>query len=320
MGESDLRPFFIIGSPRSGTTLLRFMLSSHSRLAVPDETGFLPFLDCDPQRLLDAAEMEEVLRRIGRLNRFWQDLVPDVAAFHAALPEPRLPYLLDALYRQQCLPKRAARWGDKTPLYVRYIPQLLAIFPAAQFVHVVRDGRDASLSAREKWGHNQRYMDIYYLMRGWQRTMQAGQAAAASLPARQFYTLRYEALAADPQMALRGVADFLGEPFEPAMLAHEALARQVGGGIDAHVEVQSAVHGRSVNRWQREMTPFEKRLADDVLGDTLLAWGYPLAGSGPFTFAEHLRAAALKAKFLLTDTTRSALYRLGILTLNRNRR
>jgi hypothetical protein len=314
------RPFFIVGSPRSGTTLLRFMLSSHSRLYVPDETGFLPFLRCDPDQQLSIAETEQVLDRIGRLNRFWKDNIDDVNAFRASLPEPRLPYLLDALYRQRGRLSPADRWGDKTPLYIRYIPRLLAIFPGTQFIHVVRDGRDASLSARAKWGAGHRYMDIYYLLRNWGHSIDAGRRARQALPPTQFFELHYEALVADPHPALRAVCDFLGEPFEPAMLQHTELARSTGGGLDEHTEVQQPVHARSVDRWQCEMTPFEKRLADDLIGGTLREFGYAPADEGPLTAADRLHKARLALKFTLTNTTRTLLYRTGLLTLNRNRR
>ena len=177
MAQPDIRPFFIIGHPRSGTTLLRFMLSSHPRLHVPDETGFLPFLGVDPRAELDRDGVTAVLRRVGELNRGWAGLVAEVEPFRAALPGATLPFVLDALYRRQMLPMQKPRWGDKTPLYVQYIPQIAAIFPQAQFIHVIRDGRDAALSARAKWGREKRYMDLSYLLRNWVRNVGAGQAA-----------------------------------------------------------------------------------------------------------------------------------------------
>lgn len=314
-------PFFIVGSPRSGTTLLRFMLSSHSRLYVPDETGFLPFLPGDGPRPLSPDEVAQVLARIGRLNRFWAGMVTDLDAFYAALPQPPLlPDVVDALYRQRIAGHGAVRWGDKTPLYVRYVPQLLALFPEAQFIHVVRDGRDATLSAREKWGAQTWYMDAYYLLRNWVRNVEAGRAAQAQLGAAQMLTLRYERLVAEPEAALRGVCTFLGEAFEVQMLTPQRLATAVGGGPDAHVEAQEAIHRRSVGRWRREMTPFEQKMADAVAGPTLRAWDYPLAERGPLSGAERLRLAALALKFAATDSARTLLYRLGVLTLNRNRR
>ena len=316
----SLRPFFVVGSPRSGTTLLRFMLASHSRLCIPDETGFLPFLRCDPNDDLDAEEIDKLLLRIGQLNRFWRGLITDVPAFRESLAEPRLAYILDALYRLQCQAQPAARWGDKTPLYVRYLPRLLKIFPQAQFIHVIRDGRDASLSARAKWGAVHPYMDIYYLLRNWQRNVHTGMMAAQKLTSSQYFSLHYEDLVTEPETEIKRLCDFLGETFEPAMLAHDGLARKTGGGIDAQVEVQASIHTRGRQRWRREMTPFESRLADYLLGDTLLKLGYSRADVGQLTLKDRLLTAPLASKFLLTDSTRSVLYRMGILTLNRNRR
>lgn len=140
-------PFFIVGHPRSGTTLLRFILARHPAFAIPDETGFLPFLDVDPRKELSAAAVTALLQRIGHLNRYWEGLVEDEAAFYVGLPRPVLPNILDALYRRK-LPQEVDRWGDKTPLYVQYIPEIQVIFPEAQFIHLIRDGRDAALSAR----------------------------------------------------------------------------------------------------------------------------------------------------------------------------
>ena len=72
------------------------MLSSHSRLYVPGETGFIPFLRCDSNQRLSQEDVAGVLARISRLNRFWAGMVPDVAAFYDVLPQPRLAIVLDA--------------------------------------------------------------------------------------------------------------------------------------------------------------------------------------------------------------------------------
>ena len=316
----DAPPFFIVGSPRSGTTLLRFMLSSHARLFVTDETGFLPFLRTDPDARLTRVEVRAVLDRIGRLNRFWSGMVRDVDAFCDALPEPRLRAVLDALYRIRIAAYGAVRWGDKTPLYVRYIADIDRLFPDARFVHVIRDGRDATLSALQKWGREKVYLDPYYLLKNWDRNVRAGQAAREMLGDGRYCEVRYEALVTRPEAVLREVCAFLGETFEPGMLDQTRLAALVGGGIDSHGEAQRPVTDARVGRWRTEMSSFQRKLADHLAGDTLEALGYPLSGAGPFTAAERLRLGALAAKFGLTDTTRTILYALGLLTLNRNRR
>jgi hypothetical protein len=317
------RPFFIVGHPRSGTTLLRFMLSSHPRLYVPDETGFLPFLEVNPQSPLDPPALAGLLRRVGQLNRFWDGLVSDEAAFYASLSKigpPTLPLVLDALYRLQA-PRGTARWGDKTPLYIQYLPQIDAIFPDAQIIHVIRDGRDAALSARAKWGRSRPYMDLSYLLRNWVRNVQTGRATGEQLGPRRYYEVRYEALVTDPAAALQELCRYLDEPYDAAMLDYRKLARREGGGIDAHVETQEALHSRSAGRWRREMTPFERKLAHTIAAPLLAELRYEAdEGLGPPTTAERLRMAWLSARFQALDALRTRLYHHGLRTLNHNRR
>jgi hypothetical protein len=318
--DSTLRPFFIVGHPRSGTTLLRFMLSSHPRLYVPDETGFLPFLATDPQVDLDRTAVASLLRRIGKLNRFWDGLVNDEAAFYAGLSRPALPIILDALYRRQ-IPPGTARWGDKSPLYVQYIPQIKAIFPRAQFIHVIRDGRDAALSARAKWGRSKPYMDISYLLHNWVRNVQSGQSAGDQLGPDRYYEVRYETLINNPEGTLQALCVFLGETYDPAMLDYRQEAQRAGGGIDAHVEPQAVLQSSSICRWQREMTRFERRLSQSVAGPLLAELGYtPDEELAPLTTADRLHLAWLSIRFQVLDSLRAWLYRRGSLTLNYNRR
>lgn len=316
------RPIFIVGHPRSGTTLLRFLLSSHPRIYIPEETGFLPFLvpDREIEADLSLARVEQILERIGRLNRLWRGLVPDVPGFYQALPEPKLRHLLDALYKQQVASRGAARWGDKTPLYVRYIPTLDRIFPTAQFIHLIRDGRDAALSAREKWPGRRPYMDPYYLLKHWVRNVETGRTAGRALGGGRYLELRYEALVQDPRSALVEVCTFLGETFHPHMLDHVPLARQVGPGPQDHVEVLQPISTASTGRWKGQMSPFEQKLADRLAAPTLRSLGYELAGLGPFSAGERTWGFFLAAKFLLLDSARRLLYALGLLTLNRGMR
>ena len=322
MTELAERPIFIVGHPRSGTTLLRFLLSSHPRIHIPEETGFLPFLakDREIEAELSLARVQQIVERIGRLNRLWQGLVTDVPAFYAALPEPKLRFVLDALYRRQIAEHGAARWGDKTPVYVRYMPTLDQIFPSAQFVHMIRDGRDAALSAREKWPDRRRYMDHYYLLKNWVRNVDAGQKAGRDLGPDRYLEVRYERLVQDPQPVLEEICSFLGETFQPAMLDHVQLARRIGPGPQGHVEVLQPISTASVGRWKTDLSPFDQKMADRLAGPTLLVLGYELAESGPLSAGDTARWLFLAARFRLVDGTRGLLYALGVLTLNRGMR
>lgn len=320
MTELLERPFFVVGHPRSGTTLLRFMLSSHPRLHIPEETGFIPFLVKDVNAPLGLEQVRSILARLGKLNYLWDHLVDDVPAFYRSLPEPRLTYLLDALYRQQIAEYGASRWGDKTPTYVGYIPLLNEIFPTAQFIHVIRDGRDATLSALAKWPERGRYMDSYYLLANWVRNVRAGREDGPALGPSRYLEVRYETLVEQPQQVLEEILAFLGEELHPGMLDHTRLARKLGPGPQDHVEVQQPISTASVQRWRTEMTPFDQKLANHIAGDLLEELGYQRAPVDALTAGEALRLFFLAGKFRLADTSRTLLYATGILSLNRDLR
>jgi hypothetical protein len=322
MTQLPEKPIFVVGHPRSGTTLLRFMLSSHSRIHIPEETGFIPFLV--PENLLTAdltqSQVENILLRIGQLNHLWRGMVNDPPTFYGALSEPKLSHILDALYRMQIAPHNAVRWGDKTPVYVRHVSTLNRLFPSAQFIHVIRDGRDATLSARAKWPERRLYMDTYYLLKHWLANVESGRRASRFLGEERYLEVRYESLVQQPQPTLERICAFLGETFEPAMLQHSQLARSIGPGPQHHVEVMQPVSTSSIARWQTEMSPFEQKMADRVAGESLQTLGYELAARGPLSVRGHLRLALLAIKFALTNSLRSLLYRFGALTLNRGMR
>jgi hypothetical protein len=124
----------------------------------------------------------------------------------------------------------------------------------------------------------------------------------------------------ETEATTRNICAFLGESFDPDMLDPTELAVRIGGGLDAHTEVQHPVSAGRCGRWVDEMSVFEKKLTDHLAGPMLESLGYPLARLGAFTGSEKLRVGYLAGKFLVNDTARTMLYRTGILTLNRNRK
>jgi hypothetical protein len=104
------------------------------------------------------------------------------------------------------------------------------------------------------------------------------------------------------------------------MLDYWRLARQEGGGVDNHVEVQAPIYQSSAGRWRREMTLFERQMSREVIGATLEQLGYPASTDPAMSMPSRWRLRLLAARFKILDSLRSSLYRLDILSLNRNRR
>ena len=245
-------------------------------------------------------------------------MVSDLNTFYSNLTIPTLPYILDALYRIKIAPFDARRWGDKTPAYIRYIPDLLKIFPKAYFIHVVRDGRDASLSAEKKWRRRHFYMDKTYLLKSWVEHIEQGQAAKAYLGSAQYLEIRYEILVTQPEKVLRNICYFINEDFHPAMLNHTPLARKTNADR-GHVEVRENLSVDSVQRWRKQFTDFEKKLADTIAGPTLDFLGYQRADLGKLTLSEKIKLAIYLFRFHIINFGRKILTGLGLLRINRGK-
>jgi hypothetical protein len=312
------RPFFIVGNPRSGTTLLRFILSSHSRIYIPEETGFLAHLQRYVGRELSRSEVDRLVVRLGRMNAEWQGLVDNFDEFYARLPVPNLTHVLDQLYRIKLTPHGAVRWGDKGPSYVRVLDSIDAIFPTAQYIHVIRDGRDCTLSAIKKWGDRFRYYDTYYLMQNWSRNVQAGRTAGEWL-AERYLEVRYEQLVSDVEAVVRRICDFLGESFERTMLDHTGLARQLAAPT-GHREVEQPVSQRTVENWRQSMPIFDQQVSARIAGPLLAELGYDMPALPRLTLGQWFRYAGRAVRFRLLDTIRRLLFGVGWLTMSRAKR
>jgi hypothetical protein len=309
------RPIFIVGVHRSGTTLLRFMLNSHPRLYIPPESDFIPrFFQRRPQGPLDEARVDwllDVIFRRYRLVKEWQGAPPDPAAFYAAMATPTPAAFLDTLYSRYARQHGAERWGDKTPIYASYVDLIAGMFPTAQFVHIVRDGRDVALSMLDKWG-SEVHIDVYFAARNWRRRIGQARASGAGLGPERFYELRYEALVADPEAELRPLCAYLGESYVPSMAQPQRLGRRQFDEGDFHAALRRPPGTSRIGRWREEMPARDLRLFQHVAGPLLAELGYELADAGPMPAGERLRFAALAAKYAVLQGGRRGLQALRL--------
>lgn len=310
------RPIFIVGVHRSGTTLLRFMLNSSPRIYIPPESDFVPrFFGRHPQGPLSQhriAQLLDIIFRRYRLVKEWRDELPDPLAFAAAMPEPTPAAFLQALYGQYAQQHGAQRWGDKTPIYASYMDLIATMLPAAQFIHIIRDGRDVALSMLDKWGDKEFHVDIYFTARNWCRRIREAQASATHLGPERYYEMRYEALVEEPETELQRLCRFLGEPYLPEMAEPHRLGRQQIAVGDFHAPVRQPPGTARVGRWRREMSAADLRLFQRVAGSLLRELGYELADTGPLPPGERGRLALLALKYHTLQTGRRLLQAAGL--------
>jgi LPS sulfotransferase NodH len=307
-------PIFVVGAPRSGTTLLRVMLSSHSRIYIPPESDFIPRLFRRHAQVLmspkQAARNLRIVLGYRRFFREWRATPLDPASFTAGLSHLTPAAFLNALYSAYADQYGAARWGDKSPIYTRYVDLLAEIFPAAQFVHLIRDGRDAALSALAAY-RDRPYVDIYFGARTWRERVQAAHGAGLALGSKRYLEVRYEDLTTDPQAVLRELCEFLGETYEPAMCEPHKLGKELLRPRGRHAPVRQPLRPNS-GRWRREMSPTDQRLFTAVAGELLQELRYDVVDLGEMPASERVRVARLATKYRMLEGGRRVLQALGV--------
>lgn len=317
MEEPSNDPLFIIGVHRSGTTLLRYMLSSSPRIYIPPESDFIPrFFLHNPTGPLTENDVANILQIIFNQYRFakeWRDDPPDAETILREMDAPTPAAFLDALYSMYARQYGAVRWGDKTPIYASYVDLIHQIFPQARFVHLIRDGRDAALSMLEKWSQKEIHVDVYFAARNWVRRIRAAQAAGKRLGPDRYHELYYEDLVRVPEQELRQLCHFLAEPYAPEMVEQQRLARKQLPSGGFHEPVRHPPTEARIGRWRQKMRPTDVRLVQAVAGDLLQALGYELAPVGPMPPAERARQAALAVKYTVLQAGRRVLQAAGVM-------
>jgi sulfotransferase family protein len=278
---------FIVGVPRSGTTLLRLMLDAHSELAIPPETHFLP-------KVFKAADGEPGAReRVLELittHRRWPDFELDSAAVAERLAGdgPLDPgSAARAFYEAYAAKHGKPRWGEKTPQYVKTMGKIASNLPEARFIHLIRDGRAVALSLMQvTWGPQ----TIEEAARLWVELIQGARRKAPRLP--HYAELRYEDLIGDPEPVVRAACEVAELDFEPAMLDYHgaagarmsATARdfQPGGGPQVSAEERARQHelvskppqAERAERWRDELSADDVATFEAIAGPLLDELGY----------------------------------------------
>jgi hypothetical protein len=286
----DAPPLIVLGVRRSGTTLLRVMLDRNRALAVPDESYFVPQLARRHRGRVDPAAFVDDLRRLPTLVEW--GLSPD--AVSARLREGMTTgEAIAAVFAAYAAERGKARWGDKTPLYMQYLPLLERLFPRAAYVHLIRDGRDAAMSFLDVpsgimtagWGHPR---DAGGFAAQWASEIRAARALGERVGER-YLEVRYETLVASPGEELGRVCGFAALEYDDAMLGY------VGQTDSARKEHQRRLDEPprvGVRDWRSEMPPADVAAFESVAGDVLGELGYDVSTRG----SDRRRLAAYEAK------------------------
>ena len=238
-------PIFLVGFPRSGTTLLDQVLSSHPRLY------------CMEEKEIFAASVADLLAAGASLASL--DIQARRAVYWSRVNEPLDDRLL----------------VDKLPLNIIFLPLIARVFPDAKIILALRDPRDVILSCfQQRFGMNAamaQFLDLNNAASYYDLVMSLMEACRARLSLR-VHPVRYEDVVANLEGQARSLADFLELPFEPAMLSFRETALKRDINTPSARQVIEPLYNRSIGRWRRYASDLAPVLAS--LNTWAVRYGY----------------------------------------------
>lgn len=280
---------FIIGNPRSGTTLLRLLLNAHSHIVAPPESGFLQWWhtkysqwqqsdsQCEDKRasfirdLLKSKKIEDWNLDARRLDQLIQTRQPEN---YGALTS-----LVYETYAMQEA-KKPELVLDKNNYYIHYMKELREIWPQASFLFIIRDGRDVACSYLEikNLKTDSPYKpdlpeNIKDIASEWHNNNKQILQIMEELP-NQSLLIRYEDLVQKPQENLSKILTFFGLQFQPAMLEFYKHNDEPASTLDWKKSTQTPIDTNSVGKFKHLLTKAQIEAFETIGGDMLRYGNY----------------------------------------------
>ena len=246
-------PIFIVSAMGTGSTLLRLILDSHPNIAIPHETGFM--------RIYGA--MRHIPFKLtgrnwaGRLGWTEEEIDEEARQF------------FEKIFRRYADEHGKPRWGEKTPQHLWHVWQFKKLFPDCVIVGIVRHPGAAAASNMRRFGHTSRWT-AYHLHRSYRELMRQNIVSP-----KRMVTIRYEDLVADTEGVMRELLEWLGEPWDDAVLTHHAVqAARTHDRIEGLTRPDQPVDADRATRWTTELPEHELRYLNRRLRYLARLWGY----------------------------------------------
>jgi hypothetical protein len=263
---SAASPVVVGGCPRSGTTLLRVILDSHAGIC------------CGPEaNVLHRPVPRQFARKLAERFDLERDLVEELYRTSASQAE-----FVDRFFAEYAQAAGKPRWAEKTPKNVLVIDYLFEHFPKAKFIHVIRDGRDVVCSLRTHPRHRvvagvvqpvETRRRVDKCARVWRDSVTAGTRFRGHP---SYAEVRYEQLVAEPETTLRALLEWLGEPWDEAVLRHAEIAGPSRDSLKFpdNPEAMAPISRTAVGRWRTDLTAPDLATVEEIAGELLSELGY----------------------------------------------
>ena len=273
--DNTVIPIFIIGVPRSGTTLLRVILDSHPEIAAAPET---PWILGSYGPHVSLKKLHEVLTKdpTGPVNNLAG--IDDQTLLQAARS------YVSTIGHKYLESRNKEILIFKTPDDIRFIEFLFELYPSSKFIHVCRDGRDVAVSTMKHkddlWNDNSRnnygeigYMSVIKRWWSWEKKIRSLLHEKSSYG---YITFKYEDIVNSPEESITKACDFIGVEYTPAMLNYNSEEHEYpeweAGSND--VKGKNNINSSSIGLWKENIPVNIRMKIEEIYGDYLKKLGY----------------------------------------------
>jgi len=281
-------PIFIVGVGRSGTTLIRQMLNSHSNIAIPYESHFITKYQDNinaygnlstPENLniLVNDILQEPILKLWDVEVSVEQIVSQIGN------TVTLESVIDAFFSSYASTHSKARWGDKSD-YLDRMYKIRKLFPDAKFIHIIRDGRDVTNSVlKMTWGP----CNVKQAAEWWSEHVRLGYCAGRMLPVEQYMEVRYEDLVLDTEKQLKRLCHFIDEEFEADMLEYYKTSSKYipKSLLNQHYNADVPPAKNRVYAWKNSMSQVDVKIFEQIAEPVLREFGYEVSNQKVNTFA-----------------------------------
>lgn len=273
--NESFKPFFIVGSGRSGNTLLRRILQTSTQINIPPETYMLRQAIAfyrQNARMPWSRLVQFVLSYFEFQSEFdtFQISLRPLAQKLAKIPEKSrsLAYILNSfyMYHGEQTEQIFEKWGDKTPENSFALNRILSVFPKAQFIHIIRDGVDVVISLIK----TKLISDFEEAALHWKMSIRVVERFTRRHPL-ETISIRYEDLVRDPLSTVQVVCDFLNIKFNRSMIESLDHAFSMGDlqTYPHYSNVLKPISTLNIGKGRRELSNKQRIKLQGIIGREL---------------------------------------------------
>lgn len=270
-------PIFIVGSPRSGTSLLSKIISSHPEIGVPFESHVYP-------RLYNWKECYGDISAFENKKRIAEDLVnletvkkwdrrPNPKKVIENIHGGKFHHAFEGLMNAWLEEVGKRRWGEKTPHNAFFWREISEGFPSSKFIHIVRDGRDVAMSWKKVRFGPEHFYSIANL---WNKYVQKAEDIKSNVSKKRFHEVKYEDILRDPNQNIKKICQFLDESFDSRMIEFYKSPRSYPTDDRNERNLSRPLLRDNMNKWKSSISERDLRIFESVAGETLRRYGYNL--------------------------------------------